>query len=315
MNEKLEIFAEKIRAAKSVAIMAHKNLDGDALGSMLAMRRLIELNFGILPVCIYDGNVPDMLDYVPGRRDVCHHTKITNTKYDVVILLDYGTTRHLEFAMPIINAAGFTIEMDHHKNDAPIAELQINDTDADATGIIVYDMMRAFDWNYDADVLTQLAVAILTDTGNFKFVRDSRALRIMAGLVDEGVNVRRVMEILNNKPRRTIVVESRAAANAEFWYKGRLALATVGIDDYKNMDGRGETVLNLLGQVKGVEYVVLLKHQRENQVGISLRSRGAPIDHIAAKFGGGGHPRAAGAVAFTSIENVRSQILELFKGM
>lgn len=315
MNEKLKIFEEKIKAAKSIAIMAHKNLDGDAIGSVLAMARLIEMNYGVIPVCIYDGNIPDMLDRVPGRRTMQHYTTVPQQAFDLVILMDYGTVRHLEFAQSIINDAGFVVEMDHHKNDAPVAGLQINDVTADATGIIVYEIMRAAAWRYDLDVLNMLAVAILTDTGNFKFVRDSRALRIMADLVDEGVVVRRVMESLNNKPRRTVVVEARAAANAEFWFRGRLALATVGIDDYKHMDGRGETVLNLLGQVKGVEYIVLLKHQKENQVGISLRSRGAPIDTVAALFGGGGHPRAAGAVWYGSLEAVRTKILEVFKGM
>ena len=166
----------------------------------------------------------------------------------------------------------------------------------------------------DAHTADLLALAILTDTGNFKFVRNGDALRIMADLVDGGVNIRELIELMNNKPRKTVQVEARTAANAEFFYHGRLALATVEKKDYKYLDGRGEMTLSLLGQIQGVEYIVMLKEQKPQQIGISIRSRKKPIDKIAIALGGGGHERAAGAIVRDSLENVRARVLELFKG-
>ena len=154
---------------------------------------------------------------------------------------------------------------------------------------------------------------ILTDTGNFKFARSGDPLRIVADLVDSGVNIRGLIELMNNKPRKAVQLEARTAANAEFFYHGRLALATVCKKDYKYLDGRGETVLNLLGQIQGVDYVVLIKEQKPEQIGLSIRSRKKPIDHIAVALGGGGHERAAGAVVRDTLENVRARVLELFK--
>jgi methylenetetrahydrofolate--tRNA-(uracil-5-)-methyltransferase len=72
-------------------------------------------------------------------------------------------------------------------------------------------------------------------------------------LVDSGVNIRNLIELMNNKPRKAVQLEARTAANAEFFYHGRLALATIVKKDYKYLDGRGETVLSLLGQISGVE--------------------------------------------------------------
>ena len=158
-----------------------------------------------------------------------------------------------------------------------------------------------------------MALAILTDTGNFKFTRNGEVLRIMADLVDGGVNIRNLIELMNNKPRKAVQLEARTAANAEFFYHGKLALAIVEKKDYKYLDGRGETVLNLLGQIQGVEYIVLLKEQKADQTGISIRSRRKPIDNIAIALGGGGHERAAGAIVRDTIENVKKRILELFK--
>ena len=156
---------------------------------------------------------------------------------------------------------------------------------------------------------------VLTDTGNFKFVRDGRALRIMANLVDGGVNVRNLIELMYNKQRKTVLLEAQTTANAEFFYNGRLALAIVYKKDYKYLDGRGELILNLLAQIHGVEYVVLLKEQKPDQIGISIRSRRKPIDGIAVALGGGGHEKAAGAIVRDkSVDQVKAHVLELFKG-
>ena len=86
MNDKLQIFTDKIKAAKSIAIIGHKNPDGDALGSALALGRLIELNFGISPVCTYDGNIPETLGDVPLRSRMRYfgHLNITHP-FDVVM--------------------------------------------------------------------------------------------------------------------------------------------------------------------------------------------------------------------------------------
>ena len=317
MNKNIKIFTEKLRNAKNIAVMAHKNPDGDALCSVLAMARLIEKNYGTKCVCVYDGNVPDYLDNIPLRQHAHCFSKIDNNKsFDVAILLDYGAEHQVGGPLEIVKKAKFVVEIDHHKNDNPIADLCINDDTADATAVVLYRIMRAAGWCDDSEIRDLLSVAILTDTGNFKFVHSGESLSVMSDLVNGGVNIHHLVELMNNKPRKAVLVEANAAANAEFFYRNRLAVATINRRDYRNMDGRGELVLNILGQIKGVEYIVLLKEQKENQIGISIRSRGTAIDKIAASFGGGGHERAAGAVVRgDTLESVHAKIIEAFKGM
>lgn len=315
MENKIKDFFEHIKAAKSIVIMGHKNPDGDSLCSVLALAHLIELNFGVQPLCVYDGNISDSLDYVPHRHRIKYFERVDLTQiFDVAIVMDYGNQAHIGGPRPLVDNAKFIIEIDHHKNDNTIADLCLNDDTAAATAIIVYNVMRAANMNIDSIASDLLALGILTDTGNFKFVRNGDALRIMADLIDSGVNVRNLIELMNNKQRKAVQLEAQTAANAEFFYNGRLALATVYKKDYKYLDGRGELVLNLLGQIKGVEYIVLLKEQKPEQTGISIRSRRKPIDGIAVALGGGGHERAAGAIVRDNMENVRKRILELFKG-
>ena len=315
MEQKIQEFFEHLKNAKSIAIMGHKNPDGDSLCSVLALAHLIEDNFCVTPVCTYDGNIPDALDYVPLRSRIKYFERVdTQMKYDLAIVMDYGNPAHIGGPRPIVDNAKFVIEIDHHKNENKLGQLCINDEDAPATAVIVYKIMRAGGLYMDSRTADLLGLAILTDTGNFKFVRSGEALRIMADLVDAGVNIRNLIELMQNKPRKAVQLEARTTANAEFFYHGRLALATIPKKDYKYLDGRGEMVLSLLGQIQGVDYVVLLKEQKAEQIGISIRSRRKPIDHVATELGGGGHERAAGAIVRDTLENVRMQVLNLFKG-
>jgi len=317
MDKNIKFFDEKLRNAKTVAVMAHKNPDGDALCSVLALGRLIEKNYGIECVCIYDGNAPDYLDDIPLRNMAHCWSKLKITKpFDLAILVDYGAEHQIGGPLDIVKDAKFVVEIDHHINENPIADLCIDDENADAAAVVLYRVMRAAKWQDDIDVRDLLATAILTDTGRFKFAKQPETLSIMSDLVTGGVSIRRLVELMNNKPRKAVLVEARAAGNAEFFYRNRLAVAVINRRDYRDMDGRGEMVLNLLAQIKGVEYIVLLKEQKEDQIGISIRSRGAAIDEIAASFGGGGHTQAAGAVVRgDTLENVFDRVVKAFKGM
>ena len=316
MDKKIQEFLERVRSAKTIVIMGHKNPDGDSICSVLALAHLIELNFGIKPLCVYDGNISDSLDNIPLRHRIKYFERVDMSEpVDLAIVMDYGNPAHIGGPQPFVDNAKFVVEIDHHKNDNTIAQLCLNDDTAAATAVIVYNIIRAGNLVFDSVVSDLLGLAIITDTGNFKFSRNGDALRIMADLVDGGVNIRNLIELMNNKQRKAVQLEARTTANAEFFYHGRLALAMVEKKDYKYLDGRGELILSLLGQIKGVEYVVLLKEQKPNQIGISLRSRKTPIDKIAVELGGGGHERAAGAIIRdTTLEDVKTRVLELFRG-
>ena len=314
--ESLKILVEKIKGARSIAIAGHKNPDGDSLCSVLALAQLIKLNFNKDAICVYDGNIPDMLDNVPTREKMKYFSHVDlSRKFDLVFVLDYGTKNHIGGFMPAIEGAKFVIEIDHHKNDNPMGDLCLNDAQSAAVGEIIFYIVKKLNWLRDETVNNLIAVSILTDTGFFRYSRKGSVLRAMATLVDDGVDIDYLANLLNNKPRKTILTEAAVVSRTEFFNHGRLAVATIDANDYKNLDGRGETVLSLLGQIKGVEYIILLKHQKEKQTGVSLRSKTQPINEIAEALGGGGHKCAAGAVVQDSLENVRAKVLDLFRGV
>ena len=313
-QEQLDIFDEKIRTANSIFLFAHKNPDGDAICSVLALARLIELNYGKDVTCTYDGNIPDNLDDVPLRKRLRFFEKIEDdTPVDVAIVMDmdHRVTHNIGGPAKFMERAKFVIEIDHHQSDEKDGVLCIDNDTAAATAEIVYELMKRANWEWDFVIGRLLMTAILTDTGCFKYEKNGNVLRIAADLVDTGVEIQRILGGLNNKPRKTIVTEAASVAATEFYFKNRVALAVIDNGQYKNIDGRGETVLNLLGQIHGLEYLVLLKEQKPDQIGISLRGRGRPVNTVAVALGGGGHEFAAGAVVHDSLENVKKKVLDL----
>lgn len=316
MNEKIKILIDKIKNAKSIAISGHKNPDGDSICSALALLKIIELNFNKTATVIYDGNVPRDLDYIPLRKEAIFHTHIPeDAKYDLYILVDYGTKIHLGGIEKYVLDADYVIEFDHHINDELVGDLVFSDSGKASATQVIYDIVRQAHFIIDQDIIDLITLGIITDTGNFKFVRNGDVLRDVAQLVDQGASMPHLVNLLNNKDKKTVMVESDAVRQATFLMHGRLAIAIIKQPDYKKLDGRGELVLGLLGQIHGVEFVVLLKEQKENQIGVSIRSKHIPINHIAQSLGGGGHLCAAGAVVYDDLENVKTKIINAFKGM
>lgn len=316
MKKGTKLFIEKIESAKSILLVAHKNLDGDALGSILALYQLIYLNYGKECVCVYDGSMPEYLKGVPLRENAHFVDQVDLSKsFDLVVLLDYGTANKLGVPQHVLNNAKFLVEMDHHINDNKLGVLQFDDDTASATACILYNLMMDAGWKYDDNVLNLLAFGILTDTGEFKYAKDGRVLRIMAEMVDKGVEINKLTDLIHSNPKKTIQTEARAVAEAEFFYRNRLVVATIDSAGYKNLDGRGSNALRWLADIHGVEFVVLLKEQKKNQIGVSLRSKNVPVVQIAESLGGGGHVCAAGAVVCDSLENVKQKVVDLFKGV
>ena len=185
----LNLLCEKIRDAKSILIAGHKNPDGDSLCSVLALAGLIKRNFNKDALCVYDGNVPDMLDNVPNRNLMHYYGRVDLSKsFDLAILVDYGTRNHIGGVMPALESAGFVIEIDHHKNDDVVGNLCLDDTSAAAVGEIIFNIATKLKWDFDADINNLIAISVLTDTGYFKYAHSGNVLRIMAKLVDAGVD-------------------------------------------------------------------------------------------------------------------------------
>ncbi|RCX11406.1 phosphoesterase RecJ-like protein [Anaerobacterium chartisolvens] len=309
----LEKIAAALRAAKSIAVMPHISVDGDGLGSSLALCMAL-VNMGREAVVYLEEEIPAMYEFLPGRSMVKVYDG--NVKhFDVVAALDTGDIKRLGSRAKLLEVGSVTVNIDHHNTNSGFALLNYVDTEASAVGEIIYNMISLLKQSIDSSIATCLYTAISTDTGGFRFSNTTALThRIAADLVDKGVNVseisRRVFELTSiGKARLT----GEAIKALELFDNGRVAVIVIK-DDMIARSGAVEEdcegIVNIGRSIKGVEVAAMIREKGNRQVKVNLRSNGdTDVSEIASAFSGGGHKRAAGFVAKAEVEHLKIELL------
>ena len=317
MKERVKILIEKIKGAKSIALIMHNNPDGDALGSTLGLAELIHDNFGKSAACLYVGTIPRSFDWMPGRGHVQHSAEIAEDYApDLAIMIDTSGGNTGTESMAIFGRAHDTIKIDHHPEECSpdLAKLNIHKI-VNSTAQIILEIAQTADWKISRDVATNLYAAISDDTGRFKWVDTPDAFVAAAECVKLGADPREVDEQMEISDRESTLLNAKIVIDAEFYFDGKLAMSSVVREDYPKLDGKGGNAMEALRMIDSVEYVALLKETAENNVHVSFRSRRLPVHLIAAALGGGGHPNAAAARIYTNLDDAKKIILQAFENV
>lgn len=317
-KKQIEMLTEKIRLAGTILIFGHKNPDGDSLGAALGLQHLIRAHFNKTADVAYDGNLPITLDFLPGRADVWYAEKLCDKKYDLFISVDMGSTQQFgDFGKKLFDAANDSVRIDHHKTADWNANLEFVDVNASSACEIIYDIATAANLKIGTDCAICLCAGIYTDTGGFAFIDgdNNKPLLVAADLVTRGADMREITEGLKNHTCASVMAEADVLARAEFFYNGKLAVASVPHSHYKKLDSGSVSIIMNLRSIRGTEVVVVLKEARRDEVGLSIRSRRTPVRQIAEKFGGGGHDFSAGGKIPATLTEAKKIIVAEFKGI
>jgi len=304
-----------LRDARSYLILGHYNPEGDAIGSCLALalglRKIGKRNIHVVN---RDG-VPEVLKFLPGSKMV--RQRLPSKTVDLCVIVDCNSLRRTGF--DTIRAREFIL-IDHHllpeKKDHtnPPLKASLVDTDASATGVLVYRILRAIGVEIDRDIATNLYTALVVDTGGFRYSNTTpESLKIASYLVEAGASpweiTRHVYESIPFKSMKLLglslsTLESR---NKVAWIKTTKemfrATGTTAEDS--------EDFVDFPRKVKDVEVAVFFRQDGERSYKISLRSKGGVnVEKIARRFGGGGHAPAAGCNVEGTFEEVKDKILE-----
>ena len=179
---------------------------------------------------------------------------------------------------------------------------------------MVYRLLRALDCEITPAIATQLYVAILTDTGSFRYSNtDGDAFRVCAELVECGVSPSNVAEaVYENVPRDKVRLLAAGLSSLIVDPDGRVASMVLRHETLALSPGKPDTegIVNHAQAIEGVSVAALFKEVDPQQFRVSLRSDGsADVAAIAAGFGGGGHPRAAGCLVDGSLGEAKNAVL------
>lgn len=299
--------------AKRALVTCHRNPDGDALGSELALVELAR-KMGVETVVVNHDPSPPNLRALPGSEHVevseCLPEGFPDT-FDLAVTVECPGLDRTGFdnltALPILN-------IDHHPANPAYGEVNFLDPGAPAVGEMVWKMFWAAGVRPSADAAANLYVALTTDTGDFRYSNTTgRALRAGADMIDAGADPVRVAEwVHGGKSTEAVRLLGEALRTLRFICDGRCALITVDKDAFARAQAgpeHSEEIVNVPRSIAGVEAVAFFKVWQNGEVRVSLRSKGdIDVRKVAAAFGGGGHKNAAGCTLTGQLDEASYRI-------
>ncbi len=288
-----------LKAEQPMIILPHVSPDGDTVGSSvalyLALRQLSRDVYIVL-----DDKLPNDFGYIASDIVLTSEQFIKqNIAYKTAICVDMSDTERLGKRKHLIEDK-YLINIDHHRTNTRYGDVQCVDATAAATGEIIYKIIKELAITVTAEMAEALYIAIITDTGNFKYSSTTTTtFRIAAELLEIPFDRMRVINrIYHSIPREKVALHANATERTKFYDNGRIAVCTVSCADlskYNALEEYTEGLVESIRDIDGVEVVIFLKERSNQTVKVSMRSVSEPdVSIIAYDHNGGGHKNAAG---------------------
>ncbi len=311
MNDPAAWIADILKEQNSILISVHKDPDGDALGSQLAL--MLALKKSGKKVIAHN------LDPAPGQYRFLPHCdelatgKAVSGAYDALVVLDSEPERTGLFndAYP----AQTLVNIDHHGTNQCKWPLKWLDPAAAATGELVYGLVKALNVQIDREIALCLFTAIFTDTGSFRYSNTTpESMRVSASLLEFGIDPWIVSEsVYESFAFDRLRLLGGVLKGMKRSKDGRIAWVVITDELYRETGTSSkdtENFINFVRSVKGVEVAILFRQTGERQYKVSLRSKGrADVAAVAQTLGGGGHKNAAGCIIDGTFEEIKGKVL------
>jgi phosphoesterase RecJ-like protein len=290
---------EGIQQSHTICIAGHIRPDGDCVGSQLGLTLALR-NEGKKVLCWNEDSIPQKYRFLDHAGTIEKPRR--GMKFDCVIATDAASFERLGAVGPCVTNRKLFINIDHHESNTRYADVNWVSAREPSTGELIFRLMQAAKWPITKPIANCLFTAVSTDTGSFQYPSTRPGTYHVAGeLVRRGADLAKITdEVYQSYPLsrarllRHVYSHFRLTHNnqiAYFWLK-KADFARTGAD---SSDSEG-----LIDHIRAIEPVVVacvFEELEPKMTRISLRSKSEKVNvnEIAALFGGGGHPAAAGA--------------------
>lgn len=311
--------AAAIGAARTIVLTTHVNADGDGVGSEVALVHLLSA-LGKQVSIANPSPIPERYAFL---RDPVRPSDRTGDAVkairaaDLFLVLDIADVGRLGHLGAPLTARGIvTACIDHHRTPGTLPPgPRLLDAEAAATGELVYDLAATAGWPLSAEAARALYVALVTDTGGFRFSNTApRALRVAASLLEHGVHPEQVYELvyataplgrlrLTAEVLETLFVEPEIGLS---W----LTVPAGAVERHGTTPDDLDGLIEMARSVQGTRLALLFRSLASGSIKVSFRSVGdVDVAVFARGFGGGGHARAAGASVAGTLDEVQRTVL------
>jgi len=318
-DKELQMMKQLIANHQKFVLTTHINPDGDAIGSEIAMAEYLN-HLGKEVYIINNSSTPNNYKFLDGNEiiivydDERHRTMVASA--DAYIIVDISDWERLRNIGQIIKTVPMPkICIDHHHINYKFADVDIIYEEASSTGELIYEFLTHVNFPIQGTTARALYTCILTDTGSFRFSNTSaRTHQVASNLIETGVNAREIYSLVyeqNSKSKMALMGET--LRNLNFECDGRLAWFVLTQEMFRSCRASHwdtEGFPEIPRTISGVEVSLMFTELDTDKVKLSLRSKGQiVINHIAEKFGGGGHHYAAGALVKRSLAETIPMVL------
>lgn len=310
-----------------VVIIPHKNPDGDAVGSTLALWHYLK-DMGHQANVIAPNDFPKFLKWLPNSEQIINYEKEAPVAKElignatVIFTLDFNHLGRIGQLQPLLEEAQATFVMiDHHQEPSDYANIMYTDVSMSSTCEMVYNVIEGLKGinRITPEIAICLYTGIMTDTGSFKYASTtSRTHIVVAKLIEKGANSTQAHNKVydTNTPSRLHLLGC-ALKNMIILEEYRTAYITLSqkeLDSYDFKKGDTEGFVNYGLTLDGIIFaVIFIENKEEGIIKISLRSEGDfSVNEFARKhFNGGGHNNAAGGRSDLGLEETAKYFTSL----
>jgi phosphoesterase RecJ-like protein len=321
-----EELVNNLVSANSCVIISHRNPDGDAIGSSMGLKYLLQ-NVGLNSVqIIFPSDFPANMNWIEGISEslifdndpeiCCEKVE----KADFIFCLDFNDLSRIDKLGEVVEKAdAFKIIIDHHPNPVAFADISLSRTSASSTCELIYEFAEQLGWlNYiDRKVAQNLYVGMLTDTGSFSYAVSPYTFKVASELLSTGIIASDIQNCLFNclEEKNLRLLGFCLYESMEILEGFNTAIITLSKEDYKRFNiQRGDTegIVNYALKLHKIKMAIMVMEQ-PNIVKISFRSKGNHSVELLARehFKGGGHPNASGGQSFLPLKTTIKKIKEL----
>lgn len=316
MRNDLAEIGRLFRERDRFLIACHENPEGDAIGSELALALALR-KMGKTATVLNSDPVPGNLAFLPGADTILFDAD--GSSFEVAVVIDCGAPERTGRAGVELRKCPILVNIDHHFTNNAQGDFCLIDPGAAATGILVHRILAEMGVPIERDVAVNIYVAILTDTGSFRYSNSSpEAFHIAGDMVKLGVDPWEVAErVYETQTADRLGLLGRVLGSLELAAGGRVAAITTRREDFRDFSATKdhlEGFINYPRSIAGVEVAVGFREETAGEIRVSLRAKGkVDVSAIASVLGGGGHRNAAGCSVRGSLKEVKRKVFRLLE--
>jgi bifunctional oligoribonuclease and PAP phosphatase NrnA len=305
--------AEAIRSGERFLVTTHENPDGDALGSMLALKLALD-QLGKDATMVLVGEAPLPAEYSFMTLEGLQRRVPDDASERILIAVDCANESRIGPDPEVLQLSPLVLDIDHHHDNTRFGDVNVIDAQASSTGELLRDLFRELGVELTPAIAEPLYIALVTDTGRFQYSNTTpKSLRLAAELVESGADLHRIFQgVYESVQFAKLKLLARALQRAQVYEGGRLVVSYLLRDDFQEVGAAepySEGIIDYLRAVEGADMAVLIREPPRSGGPlrrVSLRASHDELDvsAIARKSDGGGHRQAAGFSSEASIEEI-----------